>query len=102
MKYQLRESIKAVHLSLVNDMQFVMRMGSFDMDLDSYVYLRDKIKLEIEGPCKMINVSAILGQIQQDSLSTASTKERMPFEEEKDFCIDTSASNKRRRTGLHN
>jgi hypothetical protein len=38
-----------MYLSLVNDLQFIQRLRSFEEDFDAYTYMRDKLKLELEG-----------------------------------------------------
>lgn len=55
--------MSAFYQSLVNDIQFVQRLRSFEIDLDSYIYLRDKLKLENEGPSMRLDTHFIMGHL---------------------------------------
>lgn len=44
---QLKESVRAFYLNLVNDVSFVARLDSFERDLENYKYMREKLKLEL-------------------------------------------------------
>ena len=37
-------------MSLINDIEYINRLRGFEQDLGAYSYLRDKLKLEIDGP----------------------------------------------------
>ena len=46
----LRDSTRVVYMSLINDLEYINRLKGFESDLGAYSYLRDKLKLEIDGP----------------------------------------------------
>jgi hypothetical protein len=46
----LKDSVRIVYLSLINDLEYLHRLKAFDVDIGAYSYLRDKLKLEIDGP----------------------------------------------------
>ncbi len=53
--FQLRETVKAMFLSLVNDISFIQRLRNFEEDGESFKYLRDKLRLELEGTPSNLN-----------------------------------------------
>ena len=46
----LKDSVRIVYLSLINDLEYLHKLKGFDVDIGAYSYLRDKLKLEIDGP----------------------------------------------------
>ncbi len=46
----MKDSVRIVYLSLINDLEYLHRLKAFDVDVGAYSYLRDKLKLEIDGP----------------------------------------------------
>lgn len=46
----LKDSVRIVYMSLINDMEYVNRLRGLELDRGAYCYLRDKLKLEIDGP----------------------------------------------------
>ena len=43
-------------MSLVNDIQFVLRLKSVEEEYESLVYMKNKLKLELEGPAIKLNL----------------------------------------------
>ena len=52
----LKETIRAFSMSLVNDIQFVLRLKSVEEEYESLVYMKNKLKLELEGPAIKLNL----------------------------------------------
>ncbi len=46
----LKESVRIVYMSLIIDLEYLQRLRGFEADIGAYSYLRDKLKLEINGP----------------------------------------------------
>ena len=53
---RLKDTIRAFYMSLVNDIQFVQRLRSMEEDYESYNYLCEKLKLEVEGPALSLDL----------------------------------------------
>lgn len=46
----VKDTIRAISMSLANDVQFVLKLRSFEQDIESFNYIKNKLKLELEGP----------------------------------------------------
>lgn len=66
---RVKDTLKAISMSLVNDVQFVLKLRSFEQDIESFNYIKNKLKLELEGP--QLRVISY-----QEPKTESSTKER--------------------------
>ena len=58
--FRVRETVKAMFMSFENDLKFIQRLRSFEEDSESYQYLRDKLRLDLDETRMSLDVEQLV------------------------------------------
>ena len=65
--FKMRETLKAMFMALVNDLNFIQRLRSFEEDCESFKYLRDKLRLDLDGTRVNLDFEFALKSIESEA-----------------------------------
>jgi len=64
--FKMRETLKAMFMALENDLKFIQRLRSFEEDCESFKYLRDKLRLDLDGTRVNLDLEFALKSIEAE------------------------------------
>ena len=74
--FKMRETLKAMFMALENDLKFIQRLRSFEEDGESFKYLRDKLRLDLDGTRVTLDLEFALKSIETETIVEKEVKYR--------------------------